>query len=125
LIAIVGPNGAGKSTLHQSRATTHSASICDVVFLVRPYREQASRIGYVLSNQRRLDFPIDALGLSPWACIERSVVRRVTKKYDCRPGRVERVGLAEFASRQISQLSGGSSNEFSWREPWSGTPTCI
>jgi manganese/zinc/iron transport system ATP- binding protein len=110
LIAIVGPNGAGKSTLIKAVLQLIPAASGDVVFFGKPYREQAGRIGYVPQRTSvDWDFPIDALGVVAMGLYRKiGWFRPVTKKYRLQAlAALERVGLAEFASRQISQLSGG------------------
>lgn len=110
LIAIVGPNGAGKSTLIKAVLELVPAASGDVTFFGRPYREQCGRIGYVPQRTSvDWDFPINALGVVTMGLYRKiGWFRPVTRKYRQQAlAALERVGLAEFASRQISQLSGG------------------
>ena len=110
LMAIVGPNGAGKTTLLKS-----------VLRLVRPAAGRVFINGEPLSRQRRLigyvpqrssvdwDFPTTALDVV--------LMGRYSEiGWFRQPGRrdrelamqaLERVGMTDFADRQISQLSGG------------------
>lgn len=110
LIAIVGPNGAGKSTLIKAVLQLIPSASGDVAFFGKSYREQSGRIGYVPQRTSvDWDFPIDALGVVAMG-LHRKIgwFRPVTRKYRLQAlAALERVGLAEFASRQISQLSGG------------------
>ncbi|MCB1218733.1 metal ABC transporter ATP-binding protein [bacterium] len=110
LMAIVGPNGAGKTTLLKS-----------ILGLVRPAAGRVFIKGEPLSRQRRLigyvpqrssvdwDFPTTALDVVMMG-------RYSELGWFRRPGRrerelamqaLERVGMTDFANRQISQLSGG------------------
>jgi len=110
LTAIVGPNGAGKSTLIKAVLQLIPTASGDVAFFGRPYREQSGRIGYVPQRTSvDWDFPIDALGVVTMGLYRKiGWFRPVTRKYRQQAlAALERVGLAEFASRQISQLSGG------------------
>ena len=110
LMAVVGPNGAGKTTLIKS-----------IIGLVRPVAGQITIHGKGYGEQRRLvayvpqrgtvdwDFPTDVLdvvlmgryGALGW-------IRRPGKhEKELALEALEKVGMADYASRQISQLSGG------------------
>ncbi|MEM6749996.1 MAG: metal ABC transporter ATP-binding protein [Planctomycetota bacterium] len=110
LVAIVGPNGAGKSTLIKACLGLTPRASGRVEFWGEPYRKQRSRVGYVPQRESvDWDFPVSALDV---VCMG-----RYRKIGWCRPvGRahreaalacLDRVGMAAFAHRQISQLSGG------------------
>ena len=110
LIAIVGPNGAGKSTLIKSCLGLVPRASGLVEFWGQGYKAARSRIGYVPQRESvDWDFPVSALDV---VCMG-----RYRKIGWCRPvsrahkeaslGFLERVGMHEFAHRQISQLSGG------------------
>ncbi|MEM0914248.1 MAG: ABC transporter ATP-binding protein [Planctomycetota bacterium] len=110
LVAIVGPNGAGKSTLIKACLGLVPRASGVVEFWGRPYRRQRSRVGYVPQRESvDWDFPVSALDV---VCMGR--YRRigwclpVSRKHkraalEC----MDRVGMAGYAKRQISQLSGG------------------
>ncbi|MEN0021233.1 MAG: ABC transporter ATP-binding protein [Planctomycetota bacterium] len=110
LIAIVGPNGAGKSTLIKACLGLVPRASGQVEFWGLPYRRVRTRIGYVPQRESvDWDFPVSALDV---VCMGR--YRRigwclpVTRKHkraalDC----LDRVGMRDYAHRQISQLSGG------------------
>jgi manganese/zinc/iron transport system ATP- binding protein len=110
LIAIVGPNGAGKSTLIKACLGLVSRASGEVEFWGSDYRSARSRIGYVPQRESvDWDFPVSALDV---VCMGRyrriGWLRPVTRSHkraglEC----LERVGLREYAKRQISQLSGG------------------
>ncbi len=110
LIAIVGPNGAGKSTLLKAvlgllRPLTGSVKIYGA-----PYAQRRSWVGYVPQRESvDWDFPTSALdvvtmglyGRIGW--FRRPSQRHTDLAYQC----LEKVGMHDFALRQISQLSGG------------------
>lgn len=110
LIAIVGPNGAGKSTLIKACLGLVPRASGVVEFWGQPYTKQRARIGYVPQRESvDWDFPVSALDV---VCMGRyrkiGWCRPVSRKHrvfarEC----LERVGMAGYAGRQISQLSGG------------------
>jgi len=110
LVAIVGPNGAGKSTLLKAILGLVPMASGSVAIFGRTLREARKFIGYVPQRESvDWDFPIDALGVVLMGAYGRLGWFR-------RPGRAERarameclvrVGMTDFASRQIGQLSGG------------------
>ncbi|MDX2148245.1 MAG: metal ABC transporter ATP-binding protein [Planctomycetota bacterium] len=110
MIAIVGPNGAGKSTLLKSILGLIPAASGYVRIFDKPLRQTRDLVGYVPQRESvDWDFPIDALGVV--------LMGRYGKLgWFRRPGKADRqiamrsleqVGIADLASRQISQLSGG------------------
>ena len=110
LTAIVGPNGAGKSTLLKA-----------ALGLVKPLSGTASVFGAPLEDMRRRvayvpqraavdwDFParvkdVVAMGLyGDLGLLGRFTGRHNRRVMAC----LERVGMEDFANRQIGQLSGG------------------
>ncbi len=110
LIAIVGPNGAGKSTLIKACLGLVRRASGQVEFWGEPYRRARSRVGYVPQRETvDWDFPVSALDV---VCMGR--YRRigwclpVTRSQKAAAmACLERVGMAGYAHRQISQLSGG------------------
>ena len=110
LVAIIGPNGAGKSTLIKAALGLVPRASGEIAFFGKPYHEMRSRIGYVPQRTSvDWDFPIDALGVVAMGLYRKiGWFQPVSRKYRQQAlAALERVGLAEFASRQISQLSGG------------------
>jgi manganese/zinc/iron transport system ATP- binding protein len=110
LIGIVGPNGAGKSTLIKAALGLIPKLAGEVRIFGRPYKEQRKQIGYVPQRESvDWDFPTNALdvvmmgryGHLGW--IKRPGAKDRGIAMEC----LEKVGMADFASRQISQLSGG------------------
>lgn len=110
LMAIVGPNGAGKTTLIKA-----------MLNLVNTAAGQVKIYGESPSNQRRLvgyvpqrgsvdwDFPTsvkDVVMMGRYGAL--GWIRRPGKKErDLALQALDKVGMVQFADRQISQLSGG------------------
>ena len=110
LLAIVGPNGAGKTTLIKS-----------ILGLIRPVAGQIEVLGSPVEDQRELiayvpqrrsvdwDFPTNALDVVMMGLYGRLgwFKRPGRKEHQSALKALEKVGMAAFASRQISELSGG------------------
>lgn len=110
LTAIIGPNGAGKSTLLKTVLELHPKLTGEVKFFGTTYRQAKSRIGYVPQRGSvDWDFPTDALdvvmmglyGKIGWLRWPRRLHRDLAMEA------LDKMGMADYASRQISQLSGG------------------
>ncbi|MEX0978105.1 MAG: ABC transporter ATP-binding protein [Pirellulales bacterium] len=110
LVGIVGPNGAGKSTLIKAVMDLVPRASGRVLVFGKPYKQNRRRVGYVPQRESvDWDFPVSALdvvamglyGKIGW-CLP--VTRRYRK---AALEALDRVGIAELASRQISHLSGG------------------
>jgi manganese/zinc/iron transport system ATP- binding protein len=110
LMAVVGPNGAGKTTLIKSILGLIKPAAGTIRVLGKPYSEARRQVGYVPQRGSvDWDFPTDVLDVVMMGLYGRLGWLR-------RPGRVERdlamaalekVGMTDYADRQISQLSGG------------------
>ncbi len=110
LMAIVGPNGAGKSTLIKTILGLVPSSAGQVLIYGKPYKEQRDKVAYVPQRGSvDWDFPTNALDVVMMG-------RYGHLGWLRRPGGNERklalealvkVGMEDFAERQISQLSGG------------------
>jgi manganese/zinc/iron transport system ATP- binding protein len=110
LIAVVGPNGAGKSTFIKAVLGLIPRASGRVTIYGRPYEKQRRLVGYVPQRESvDWDFPVNALdvvamglyGRIGWfRPVGRSHRRRALEE-------LEKVGMAAYAQRQISQLSGG------------------
>lgn len=110
LMAIVGPNGAGKTTLIKS-----------ILGLIEPVAGQVQIYGASYDDQRRLVGYVPQRGSVDWDFPTSVLDVVMMGRYGSlgwfrRPGREEReaamaalekVGMAKYAERQISQLSGG------------------
>lgn len=110
LMAIVGPNGAGKTTLIKAILGLLQPAAGKVEILGKPYSQQRHLIGYVPQRGSvDWDFPTHVLDVVMMG-------RYAALGWFKRPGKhekklameaLERVGMVDFADRQISQLSGG------------------
>ena len=96
--------------------------------LGQTYKQARARIGYVPQRESvDWDFPVSAFDV---VCMGR--YRRIGW---CRPVSkahravamtcLDRVGMADFANRQISQLSWGQQQRVFWPVPWPKKPTAI
>lgn len=110
LIGVLGPNGAGKSTLLKAVLGLLPKVDGEVMIYGKPYQEQRKLVGYVPQRESvDWDFPTNALdvvmmgryGHLGWFRRPGAEERRIA--LDC----LTKVGMADYASRQISQLSGG------------------
>jgi len=110
LIGIIGPNGAGKSTLIKAILGLIPRASGEVSIYGKPYKQQRKLVGYVPQRGSvDWDFPTNALdvvlmgryGHIGW--FKRPGKKDVDYALSC----LEKVGMKEFAHRQISQLSGG------------------
>ena len=110
LMAIVGPNGAGKSTLIKAVLNLIPRTAGTAQFYGKTYEKARSLVGYVPQRGSvDWDFPTSVIDVVTMGLYGKLGWFR-------RPGRKERelalhaldqVGMADFATRQISQLSGG------------------
>ncbi|MFO7624267.1 MAG: metal ABC transporter ATP-binding protein [Anaerolineales bacterium] len=110
LMAIIGPNGAGKTTLIKAILGLIRPAAGQVLIHGKPYLEQRRLVGYVPQRGSvDWDFPTDVkdvvmmgrYGSIGW-------LRRPDRAHETQAMQaLEKVGMSEFADRQISQLSGG------------------
>jgi manganese/zinc/iron transport system ATP- binding protein len=110
LMAIVGPNGAGKTTLIKTILGLIKPAAGRVWIYGKPYVEQRRLVGYVPQRGSvDWDFPTSVMDVVMMG-------RYGALGWIKRPGKAERlaasealnkVGMLDFAERQISQLSGG------------------
>jgi manganese/zinc/iron transport system ATP- binding protein len=110
LLAIVGPNGAGKTTMIKSILGLLKPAAGQVLIYGKSYLEQRQLVGYVPQRGSvDWDFPTSALDVVMMG-------RYGALGWIKRPGKPERdlalealtkVGMGDYADRQISQLSGG------------------
>lgn len=110
LMAIVGPNGAGKTTLIKAILNLIPTAAGQVLIYGQPYVQQRNRVGYVPQRGSvDWDFPTSVLDVVMMG-------RYGALGWFKRPGAKERqmalealakVGMQDYAPRQISQLSGG------------------
>ncbi len=110
LMAIVGPNGAGKTTLIKSILGLVKSTAGQVRIYNKPYEEQRKLVGYVPQRGSvDWDFPTSVLdvvmmgryGKLGW------FKRPSASDRELALDALQKVGMASYADRQISQLSGG------------------
>ena len=110
LVGIVGPNGAGKSTLIKASLGLIPTVSGEVSVFGKPVKEQRKLIGYVPQRESvDWDFPTNALDVVTMGTYGRlSLFRRPGAKEKATAlACLAKVGMSDFANRQISQLSGG------------------
>ncbi len=110
LFGVIGPNGAGKSTLLKAALGLVPTVGGYVRFYGEPLARVRGRVGYVPQRETvDWDFPVSVMDVVLMGTYGRlGWLRRPGKKErvlaaEC----LERVGLADFAGRQIGRLSGG------------------
>jgi len=110
LVGIIGPNGAGKSTMITAIMDLVPKASGWVRIYGETYEQRRKSIGYVPQRESvDWDFPISALevvtmgryGRLGWFRRPGQEDRRVAEEA------LDKVGMGEYANRQISQLSGG------------------
>jgi manganese/zinc/iron transport system ATP- binding protein len=110
LIGIIGPNGAGKSTMIKAVMDLVPKASGWVKIYGKDYGEMRKIIGYVPQRESvDWDFPISALDVVLMGRYGHIGWMRRPGKEDRRLAResLDKVGMGDFAERQISQLSGG------------------
>ena len=110
LIGILGPNGSGKTTLLKSIMGLVQPSSGYVKLLDAPLEEVRSHISYVPQRESvDWDFPISVREVVEMGRFRKGRLLGRLSKADKQIAMeaLEKVGMASFASRQISQLSGG------------------
>jgi len=110
LVAVVGPNGAGKSTLLKACLDLIPRSSGEVLVYGQSYDKERKRVGYVPQRESvDWDFPVSALDVVAMGTYGKlGWFRRVNRRSKALAMQaLERVGLGDYAHRQISQLSGG------------------
>jgi manganese/zinc/iron transport system ATP- binding protein len=110
LIGILGPNGAGKSTLIKAIMGLIPPASGDVTVFGDTFARQRHLIGYVPQRGSvDWDFPTNALDVvlmgryGKLALFRRPGKRDHAVALEC----LDKLGMAGYANRQISQLSGG------------------
>jgi manganese/zinc/iron transport system ATP- binding protein len=110
VVGIIGPNGAGKTTFIKTALGLIQPLSGKVEFFGQPLEKVRARIGYIPQRESvDWDFPITVrdlvlmgrygqLGMLRWP---READRAAVEHY------LERVGMLQYADRQINQLSGG------------------
>jgi manganese/zinc/iron transport system ATP- binding protein len=110
LTAIIGPNGAGKSTLLKAILGLVPLSSGRIEIFGKPLRQSRRLIGYVPQRESvDWDFPVSAFEVVLMGRYGRlGWIKRPTREDHAAAEQcLEKVGLAAFSDRQISELSGG------------------
>ncbi|MEP5633127.1 MAG: metal ABC transporter ATP-binding protein [Tateyamaria sp.] len=110
MTAIVGPNGAGKSTLLKAALQVVKPLAGTVAIFGKPLAQMRDRIAYVPQRASvDWDFPtrvIDVVMMGMYRQL--GLLGRVRAKHRAQAmDALQRVGMTDFATRQIGQLSGG------------------
>jgi manganese/zinc/iron transport system ATP- binding protein len=110
MTAIVGPNGAGKSTLLKAALDLVPRRSGTVTFFGHSFAAMRRRVSFV--PQRAAvdwDFPATALDVVMMGLYADIGLFRFARRRDRERARaaLDRVGLADLATRQIGRLSGG------------------
>lgn len=110
IVGIIGPNGAGKSTLLKSIMGVIPVTSGSVEIFNKPLDEVRNRVSYVPQRESvDWDFPASVFDVvmmgryGKLGFLKRPQKRDREVVLDC----LEKVGMADFSKRQISQLSGG------------------
>lgn len=110
LVGIIGPNGAGKSTLLKAVMDLVPRASGRIEVFGRSWRQNRHRVGYVPQRESvDWDFPVSVLDVVTMGLYSRiGWFRPVLRRHrELAMRALERVGIGEYANRQISQLSGG------------------
>ncbi|GMG80076.1 manganese transporter [Bacillus safensis] len=110
MTGIIGPNGAGKSTLLKACLDLIEKDQGDIRFFEQPFKQVRKQIAYVPQrNDLDWTFPIHVLDTVLLGTYPKlGLIKRPKKEdrayaYHC----LEKVGMKDFAKRQIGELSGG------------------
>lgn len=110
LMSIVGPNGAGKTTLIKAMLGLVNTAAGRVSIYGKPYNKQRNLVGYVPQRGSvDWDFPTnvrDVVMMGRYGALG-WIKRPGGGEAEMAMRALEKVGMTEFADRQISQLSGG------------------
>ena len=108
LTAVMGPNGAGKTTLIKAMLGLIPTLTGSIIF--PDINGKKPCIGYVpQSESLDRDFPVSVLDVVTMGCYGRlGWIKRPTRQdKDLAMEMLKKTGMAEFAGRQIGQLTGG------------------
>lgn len=110
LIGVIGANGSGKTTMLKSIMGLLPLKSGDIKIFDKPLSEIRQKVSYV--PQRSLvdwDFPASVLDVVLMGRINpANIFKKITAQdKEIANEAIQKVGLQDFAKRQISQLSGG------------------
>ena len=110
MTAIVGPNGAGKSTLLKAALGIIRPLSGQVTLMGRPVAQEMHRIAYVPQRASvDWDFPVRVIDVIEMGMFRKTGLLGRLSRADRAHAMscLGRVGMTDFANRQIGQLSGG------------------
>lgn len=110
LVGIVGPNGSGKTTLLRNIMGLMEADSGYVRLFGKGLNEVRDRVSYVPQRESvDWDFPVSVREVVEMGRYRpKNLLRRLkTSDQDLVDQALEKVGMLEYAARQIGQLSGG------------------
>jgi manganese/zinc/iron transport system ATP- binding protein len=110
LTGIIGPNGAGKSTLIKACLDLVPRVSGEIRVFGEPVSQARARVAYVPQRESvDCDFPVTAIDVVTMGLYRRiGWIRPVNRQHRAIAHQaLERVGMQDYARRQISQLSGG------------------
>lgn len=110
IMGLVGPNGAGKSTLLKSILELAPKLAGEISVLGKPFKNDRRQIGYVPQRSTiDWDFPTTVLDLVLMGTYgQLGWFRRPGKKEkNAAAAALEKLGIHDYADRQINELSGG------------------
>ena len=110
LVAVVGPNGAGKSTLIKAVLGLVPRASGNIAIYGKSYDVNRHMVGYVPQRESvDWDFPVNALDVVTMGLYRKIgwCLPVVQKHRRVALDELEKVGMTNYARRQISQLSGG------------------
>ncbi len=110
MTAIVGPNGAGKSTMLKAALGIVKPLSGQITVFGQPVASEMHRIAYVPQRASvDWDFPVRVIDVVMMGLYrETGLIGRLTGAHKAKAQAcLARVGMEDFATRQIGQLSGG------------------
>jgi manganese/zinc/iron transport system ATP- binding protein len=110
MTAIVGPNGAGKSSFLKALVGVVPMLAGEARFFGGPFRAARARVAYVPQRASvDWEFPARAVDVAMMGLYPRMGLFRLTGRAERRAAldALDRVGMLDFADRQIGRLSGG------------------
>ena len=110
VVSLVGPNGAGKSTLLKAISGLVPLAGGEIRLFDEPITRQRRRMAYVPQREDvDWDFPISALEVVTMGRVPRRgwIAPTTAEDRNIAMHALEHLGIADLATRQINELSGG------------------